>query len=232
MWCCVIIFTIFEMSSAGLNTAPFAKRKNRHLAQQTSNSILDKRPEDVSSLHVLESTGPNDHSLIGCYEHESDLTYLELLPTVSDHEFTFLESAHIVANIILIAFILVSVGVRLFCCAKSSKQRIFGDHLLLDKFGLLYVSSHQVDPRNPVLLATTDERKCKPSSVSAKEVKASSKSSVKVSSSKGAVNTARKKDVDADKIPEKTKEKSRQNNRSSERVVSTLRKVTCEKSQR
>jgi hypothetical protein len=223
MLCLLLLCAMLPFTSAGLNTAPFAKRKNWHHASAVANSQeREKKIEDLGPTinpPTQESTFPSiiDLSVVGCYQHVSDLSHLDSPAVDPDSVFTFSESAYFVTNMILAFFLLFSTIVRFCSHSKSTRYDCLEKP---NRFAMMYVPSHpHIGPKG--VLNVEDE---KARNTSNKESKAPAKANLKSASSKLTSISSKKKDADSDKNDRNSKEKMRQRDRSSERGISSTRK--------
>ncbi len=217
---------------SGLNTAPFAKRKNRNHAPQPvpSTSASDKKSNDNMAFDQPLSNLMGV-SLVGCFNDESDLALLENTQDDPSLALTLSQSLYILVNAALVCFILIS-GLRALCIAAIAKTKNRREFAPLDKIALLYVPSNQVNFCHESSGDSLEEKKFKQSG--SKEPKVfPNRSNVKTTPSKNATHTMKKKDTDPEKherMSDKSKDKQRQ---SSERgSLSSKKATTSGKSQR
>lgn len=215
----VLIFGMLHFSSAGLNTAPFAKRKTRQQAHTFAATAQEKRSEDVSSVSSpqlsSESAGLIDLSVVGCYQDESELLYLDPTAPSSDFAFTYSESAFLISNVTLVSILILSTLLR-WIVIKTSRSTDNADPTKLSKFATMYVPSSRPDLGPNGAQSNEGETRARSSSTGSKDTKTASKPNIKVLNSKTPSVNSRKKDADAEKSERNSKDRTKQTDRSSE----------------
>jgi hypothetical protein len=211
---------------SGLNTAPFAKRKNRNLVSQPvpSSSIVEKKSNAVKDLPISNLMGV---SLVGCFNDESDLALLENVHEDPIHVFTLSQSVYILVNAALVLFFLFSV-LRTLCITVVSRTKNRENIAVLDKYALMYVPSDQV---SVCLEGSEPHEEKKFKQQGSKEAKiVPNRSNMKTTPSKSAGNNVKKRDNDTEKHErgnEKSKEKQRPGEKNCERGSLSSKKAAA-----